>query len=529
MHWADVEAERILERSSKPTVSTGITPSGPIHVGNMREIITGYLIYTALKDKGADARLIYSGDTIDPLRRRYPFLGKDYEKYIGKPLSDIPCPCGSHSSYAEHFLEPFLNSLERLGIKPDVLLSHEEYRKGTFAEAVKIALDNRVRIKRVLEEISGRELPDDWWPYNALCEKCGSLKTEVLSYEYPYVKYRCECGHEGSADIRKGEGKLVWRVEWPAKWYAYGVTCEPFGKDHAAAGGSYDTGSLIAKEIYGIEAPHPVPYEWIELKGKGAMSSSKGVAIAASDILDVIPPEVVVFYIARYQPTRHLEFDPGLGLLGLVDEYDRFERIYYGAEKAELEDKEEDWRRAYELSQTRGIRQKMPVQVSYRHLVNVVQIASDFEAVLKILRRTGEIDELSAEDEEYLRGRVERVRKWLDTFAPDSVKFSITPNVTGDYSEREGNFAKILSQKLSDCEWNGEAIHNAIRESAEEADIPIKKAFKALYRAFIGKEKGPRLGYFLSTMEREFVTLTINEIRAQSWGKSGFRGWDGED
>ncbi len=517
MHWADVEAERVLKRSQKPVVSTGITPSGPIHVGNMREIITGYLIYRALKDKGADARLIYSGDTIDPLRKIYPFLTEEYERHIGKPLSDIPCPCGRHESYAEHFLEPFLSSLDRLGIKPDVLLSHEEYRKGTFAEAVKIALDNREKIKQILEGISKRELPDDWWPYNAHCGKCGSLRTDIISYEYPFVDYRCECGHEGRADIRKGEGKLVWRVEWPAKWYAYGVTCEPFGKDHAAAGGSYDTGSGIAREVYDMEPPHPVPYEWIELKGKGAMSSSKGVAIAASEILDVIPPEVVIFYIARYNPTKHLEFDPALGLLNLVDEYDRFERIYYGLEKAELEDKEEDWRRAYELSQTRGIRDKMPVQVPYRHLVNVVQIASDFDSVLTILRRTGEIDDLGPEDTEYLKDRVERVRKWLERFAPDSVKFSITPEITGEYAGDEKKFAEILAEKLSDCEWKGEEIHNAIRESAEKANLPVKKAFRALYRAFIGREKGPRLGYFLSTMERDFVVGRIIEIGERSW------------
>ncbi len=512
MHWADVEAERIMERSAKPVISTGITPSGPIHVGNMREIITGYLLYRAAMDRGADARLIYSGDTMDPLRKVYPFLPANYEKYVGKSLSEIPCPCGKHNSYAEHFLEPFLKSLETLGIKPEVLLSHESYRKGLFAEAVKIALDSREKIRTILEEVSGRELSDDWWPYSAKCEKCGGFRTKILAYDYPYVEYICECGHKGRADIRKGEGKLPWRVEWPAKWYAYGVTCEPFGKDHAAAGGSYDTGARIAREIYGIDPPHPVPYEWIELKGKGAMSSSTGVAIAASDILDVVPPEVMLFYIARYKPTRHLEFDPGLGLMGIVDEYDRFERIYYGKESADVQDKEEDWRRAYELSQSRGIREKMPVQVSYRHLVNVVQIAPDFGGVLKVLRRTGEIDDLSPEDERYLEERVGRVREWLRRFAPESVKFSITPALTGEYTEEEKGFAGILSQKLSDCEWNGDEIHAAIRGSAEETGFPVKKAFKTLYRAFIGREKGPRLGYFLSTMERPFVLGRLKEI-----------------
>jgi lysyl-tRNA synthetase class 1 len=120
IHWADVIAEDVLERGNKHTVASGITPSGAIHIGNMREVVTADAAYRALKDKGADVRLIYIADTLDPLRKVYPFLSDDYEAHVGKPLSDIPCPCGNHKNYAEHFLLPFIESLHTLGIKPDV-------------------------------------------------------------------------------------------------------------------------------------------------------------------------------------------------------------------------------------------------------------------------------------------------------------------------------------------------------------------------------------------------------------------------
>ena len=111
MHWADVEAKKLVELQVEEHVfATGITPSGPIHVGNMREILTADAVFRALRDRNVECKLIYIGDTIDPLRKVYPFLDESYENYIGQPLSEIPCPCSEHESYAAHFLEPFLNT-----------------------------------------------------------------------------------------------------------------------------------------------------------------------------------------------------------------------------------------------------------------------------------------------------------------------------------------------------------------------------------------------------------------------------------
>ena len=78
MHWADVVAEKLIEKGNEHTLATAITPSGPIHVGNLREVITTEAIYRALKDKGAEAKLIFIADTFDPLRKVYPFLSKEF-------------------------------------------------------------------------------------------------------------------------------------------------------------------------------------------------------------------------------------------------------------------------------------------------------------------------------------------------------------------------------------------------------------------------------------------------------------------
>jgi lysyl-tRNA synthetase class 1 len=518
MHWVDVESKALLGFSKSHVVATGITPSGDIHVGNMREILTGEALVRGLLDAEAEAELIYIGDTIDPLRKVYPFLDDSYKEHVGKPLSEIPCPCGSHVSYSEHFLTPFLEAAQTLGISANVKLSHEMYAQGLYAESSKKILDNRERIKDILQAVSKRDLPEDWFPYNPKCSECGRLtSTNVTGYEYPYVHYSCSCGHEGKADLRKADGKLPWRVDWPARWWFLKVTCEPFGKDHAAAGGSYDTAKMIAKEIFEREAPHPVVYEWIQLKGKGAMSSSTGVVVSAAKMLKMTPPEVFRFFVLRNNPNKHLDFDPGLGILNLVDEYDQTEKNFFGEggeEKSErIEKIEGDLGRTYELSQPFSIPDKLPFQIPYRHLVSVVQIKDDFVSILEILKRTEVFDTLEDWDADHLKQRVDCVKFWLDNFAPDRVKFSIakeSPKM--ELVPEHRNYLEQLALKLSSEEWTPDGIHNAIYELAQAHNLKSKAAFQLVYRAILDEKFGPRLGYFLSTLDKDFVVNRIGEV-----------------
>jgi lysyl-tRNA synthetase class 1 len=518
MHWVDVESEKLKNFSNKHVIATGITPSGDIHVGNMREILTGEVITRGLKEKGVDAQLIYMGDTIDPLRKVYPFLDESYKEHVGKPLSEIPCPCGDHSSYAEHFLNPFLEATRTLGIDAKVLLSHELYAQGVYAEASKKVLDNVPRIREILQDVSKRDLPEDWYPYNPKCSSCGKItNARITDYEFPYVGYKCSCGHEGKADLRKDDGKLPWRVDWPARWWFLGVTFEPFGKDHAAAGGSYDTAKMISEEIFERKAPHYVVYEWIQLKGKGAMSSSTGVVVSGADMLKMTPPEVFRFFVLRNNPNKHLDFDPGLGILNLVDEYDATESRYFEGSSDDkskrIEKIEQELARTYELSQPFSLPPSLPMHIPYRHLVSVVQINNDFKEILEILKRTEHFENLTEADEEHLKQRIGCVNFWLEFFAPEKVKFSIskdTPQMTLEPEHK--SYLEELSIRLGQGDWTADSIHNAIYDLAQEKSLKSKTAFQLVYQAILNQKYGPRLGYFLSTLDKDFVVGRIGEV-----------------
>jgi lysyl-tRNA synthetase, class I len=173
-HWADLLADDMInQRGRRHVVNTGITPSGEIHVGNMREVVTADAIHRVLAERGDESRLLYIADTYDPLRHVYPFLDPQrYRDQVGKPLSEIPCPCGRHSSYAEHFLAPFLRSLEQLGILPTVHRADQLYKAGVYTAAIVVALQQSEQIRKILKEETGRDTPEDWSPFNPRCQAC---------------------------------------------------------------------------------------------------------------------------------------------------------------------------------------------------------------------------------------------------------------------------------------------------------------------------------------------------------------------
>jgi lysyl-tRNA synthetase class 1 len=513
MHWADVLADELIKDGKKHVLATGITPSGPIHIGNMREIFTTDAVFRCLKSKSVDAELIYIADDFDPLRKVYQYLPKWYDKYVGMPIYDIPCPCKKHKSYADHYLASFLISLKKIGVKPKVYRAYELYKNGEYNEAIRIALDNTEKIKKIIQDISKRELPRDWIPFNIRCERCSKLTgARATLYDYPNIEYNCECGYEGKLDIRNGGvGKLPWRVDWPARWKMFGVTFEPFGKDLGTTGGARDTGVKISEEIYNYPAPKYAVYEFILLKGKGAMHSSRGTALSAEEMLNMTPPEVLRFLIINNQPSKHIVFDSGLGLLNLVDEYDKLERAYFGMEPASKGMK--DLNKNYELSQPYGVSSKIPFQIPYRHIVTLVQIEKTWGNMEKILLRTGQVPkDLSMDDIDHLKLRARNARYWLENFAPEIVKFEVKKNMPKiSLNDEQKSYLSKLLDLLPEKSWKAEDIHNSVYYISENEKIPIKTAFKTIYQIILGQEQGPRAGYFLSNLDKKFVIGRIKE------------------
>lgn len=488
-HWADRAADELLARGNQaPIVCTGISPSGQFHIGHLREVLTGDALTRALRDQGTAAKLLFVVDNLDPLRKLYPFLDPQiFGPRVGHSLCELPAPQGS-GSYDEYFLAPFLDVLQRLRVDAEVVRADQMYSSGRMDDVIFTALEQTATLARLLQEITGAEEKAGWSPWNPRCATCRRLdKGQVLAWDRASgtIRSRCAaCNSESNQPARSG-GKLTWRVDWPARWKALGVTAEPFGKDHASRGGSYDTGVAFCRHVFDCEPPYPLVYEWIALKGQGDMSSSKGNVLSASDLLALVPPEVVRYFVMRTRPKQSITFDPGLPLLDLVDEVD-------DASAAGVDD------RALQLSRAAGFR---PIGVPFKHLVLVAQIARfDLEKTATILDQQG----YGVLDRELLTARIAMARRWLDEgYAPPDQRIDVPaelPEVARQLAPDQKQFLGHVAELIRELR-DGETIQNTIFQAAKADGGPgSKRGFEAVYRALLGRDRGPRAGSFIASL-----------------------------
>jgi len=530
MHWADVIAERLAARGDKHVIATGITPSGHIHVGNMREVLTADIITRACEDRSLDVEMIYIADDQDPLRKVYPFLDESvYSEHVGRALADIPSPDGE-GSYADHFLKPFFATLDALGIKRRTIRASEAYRDGQYIDAIRTFCDKRDEVRAILDEVRKTPLPETWFPYNPADANGSQIDVTVTGYDWPMITWTDGAGNTGESDLRSGEGKLPWRLDWAARWVWAGVTCEPFGKDHAAAGGSWDTGQKLVRLLDGApEPPMGVPYEWINLRGKGAMSSSTGNTVSGAELLEIVPPEIMRHIVSKVAPKKSIDFDPGAGLITIADEYERLERQYHETLKAlgrhtmdsDMDRKtaqKADTGRGFELAQVRRdgtTRGDAGLAVSFAHLSLLCQIKPEDAGVLDLLAASHGIDPT---DERILE-RIARMRNWIASdFFPQESRIQLLESHTAEWkaslSEEDRQLLSAIRAFLVDIEWAPDAIQQNLPDVAKALELPVRNAFRLTYESLLGRSRGPKAGTLLSAFEREDVLATLDSALA---------------
>lgn len=516
-HWIERIAEELKERDvDTHVVASGTSISGSIHIGNSCDVFIANAVGHALKELGCDTKIIWIADDHDPLRK-VPFpLPESYEKYLGMPYSTIPCPEGCCSSFVEHFEKPFLATLDEFGIDLETKSGFEMYKKGVYDDYIRTALEKAPEIREIFNKYREHPLAEDWLPYNPICDKCGRVNT---TYAYDFdgdeVSYRCECGHDGTMDIKSGNGKLTWRVEWAARWKIFGVTCEPFGKDHAASGGSYDVSSIISEEIFNYPAPYPVAYEWITLKGD-AMSKSKGVFFTPGQWLEIGPAESLNYFLFRSKPLKHKDFSPEMQFLDFIDQFDKAEKIFFKEEEAPSEKEEGKLSKIYEMSQINDY-ESAPFRPSYRFLTVAYQIVGDdLEKLYNILAKNSQLparmdgmsfNDLSDLDKELLSKRVTNVKNWLDKYAPNFVKFEVQeklPQVNLQPAQIEflSDLADLLEEKTF---TSAEELHDEMYVLLNKHELKPNKAFQAIYRVILNKKMGPKAASFILSLDTDFI------------------------
>ncbi|HLD06373.1 MAG TPA: lysine--tRNA ligase [Candidatus Nanoarchaeia archaeon] len=504
LYWADQACQRIIrEKGDKKryTVAAGITPSGVVHIGNFREIITVDLVCRALASLGKQVRFIYSWDDYDVLRKVPVNLPKQelLEKHLRMPISRIPDVFGCHASYAEHHEKAVEDALPAVGISPEFISQTKRYQSCAYAEGMRTALEETSAIMQILNKYRKEPLAEGWLPVTLFCERC-SRDTATVTYPGDYtLSYTCSCGHRDTFDFRKkGIAKLKWRIDWPMRWEYEKVDFEPGGKDHSADGGSRMTGEEIVQQVFHHPPPTYQFYEFIGIKGGEQFSSSAGVATTLQDVLEVYTPEVVRFLFAGSRPNTEFSISFDLDVLKIYEDFDKCERVYYGKERLANKKEEEQFRRIYEMSVVEKPAASLGFQPGFRHLTTVLQTyANDLERVRAFygLKKKGDVVRLQA--------RAACAWRWLQKYAPDDFRFTLQEKA--DAAGLSESQRKALRQvaKLLAADITEEQLYASFYSISKELDMQPQELFVAGYRVLLAKDRGPKLAPFIFIVGKE--------------------------
>ncbi len=524
IHWADITADRIIKilgEKEKYVVASGITPSGVVHFGNFREVITVDLVARALRNRGKEVRFIFSWDDYDTFRK-IPKNMPNQDRLKGfmfQPIVDTPDPNGEHASYAACHEHNFEKQLKKLGIAVEPLYQATKYRAKEYAENILQALEKREAIRHILNQHRQEPYGEDYLPVSVYCQKCNTdHQIEDKKWKSGELFYHCKnCGHQGQENPKHStQLKLPWRIDWPMRWAYEKVDFEPGGKDHSSQGGSYTTAKEIVKE-FGWRAPVYLQYDFVAIKGGGGkMSSSSGDVVTVDDVLKVYEPEMIRWIFASYKTNIDFSVSFDLDVIKTYEDFDRQERLAYGVEEGNAK-KVAMAKRVFELAQLSPIEpgalneKEIPIQPSFRHLTNILQINDgNIEAARKYYQ-----EKLRTQrDERRFLERSQCALFWLKTYAPEDFKFSLNseaPKVERD--KQQNNFLSKLKNSL-ECEWkqfqSDKDLHEKMYEFIHEEELKPNLVFPLLYQILISKEKGPKLAGFIRTIGQERVLSLLN-------------------
>jgi lysyl-tRNA synthetase class 1 len=512
-HWADQAAARTIAahpNASTFAVAAGITPSGVVHIGNFREVMTVDLVARALRDRGKNVRFIYSWDDFDVFRK----VPKDMPQQealnaqLRRSIVDVIDPYGTEDSYAAHHIAAFEKSLQPIGIAPEFIRQSQRYRAGAYAQGIKRALDKKDVIRTILDAHRAEPLEADWLPLAGFCDACGKdeLKFEWLG-DYSVRRQCLLCNHDSTTDLREGGNiKLPWRIDWPMRWAYEGVCFEPGGKDHSSAGGSFDTGKEIVAQVYEWTAPQYVAYDFVRIKGQGGkISSSAGGALTVEDVLEVYEPEVLRWIFASYRPNTEFQISFDVDVIKIYEDHDRMvglaSRLDDGSKSDE---KRVAARRILHLAspthQAIVPGEKVPFLAGFRALSITIQIYDgDIERALAYHESTGEIT--TEEERRRFRQRAQCVWNWLKKYAPEEYHYKLRtePAVRALDDEPKlilGRLVAALEAMLVDSSLP----FPDVRSLCEGTSLDVATFSPTFYDLVLDRPKGPRIANLVAQM-----------------------------
>ncbi|MEV6261059.1 lysine--tRNA ligase [Streptomyces sp. NPDC051784] len=560
----DVIAESERRAPGKPVVvASGLSPSGPIHLGNLREVMTPHLVADEIRRRGYTVRHLISWDDYDRYRKvpnGVEGVDDSWQAHIGKPLTSVPAPAGSaYPNWAEHFKAAMTAALEELGVEYDPISQTEQYLAGTYREQILHAMRHRADIDAVLDryrtkkdpaaggkkpqqkkvdeaeleaaEGSGAAGEDDgssnaagYFPYKPYCGNCEKDLTVVTSYDDDTTELNYTCSACGFAEtVRLNEfnrGKLVWKVDWPMRWAYEGVIFEPSGVDHSSPGSSFVVGGQIVREVFDGVQPIGPMYAFVGISGMAKMSSSKGGVPTPADALKIMEAPLLRWLYARRKPNQSFKIAFDQEIQRLYDEWDSLVRKV--ADGTVLPADAASYTRA--VGTAAGALPSTPRPLPYRTLASVADITAGAEdQTLRILSELDPENPLTSLDE--ARPRLDRAENWITTQVPAEARTIVRSEpdkeLLGSLDEQGRESLRLLLEGL-DSHWSLDGLTTLVygvpkvleglepdAKPTPELKTAQRSFFALLYRLLVGRDTGPRLPTLLLAVGADRVRTLL--------------------
>ncbi|MFF8960506.1 lysine--tRNA ligase [Streptomyces sp. NPDC014894] len=522
-------------------VASGLSPSGPIHLGNLREVMTPHLVADEVRRRGYQVRHLISWDDYDRYRKvpaGVEGVDESWAEYIGRPLTSVPAPKGSpHPNWAEHFKAAMETALAELGVEYDGISQTEQYTSGVYRDQILHAMRHRQDIDAILAQYRTKKAPpkksqkpvdaaeleaaegsgaageDDgtgsagYFPYKPYCGGCDKDLTTVTAYDddTSELTYTCSaCGFSETVRLTEfNRGKLVWKVDWPMRWAYEGVIFEPSGVDHSSPGSSFQVGGEIVGIFDGKQPIGPM-YAFVGISGMAKMSSSRGGVPTPADALKIMEAPLLRWLYARRRPNQSFKIAFDQEIQRLYDEWDKL--VAKVADGSALPADAAAHSRAVRTAA--GELPSTPRPLPYRTLASVADItAGHDEQTVRILSELDPEHPIGSLDE--VRPRLDRAENWIVSQVPAEARTIVRQEPDTELLASLDEEGRESLRRLLDgleSHWSLDGLTTLVygvpkvmaglepdAKPTPELKTAQRTFFALLYRLLVTRETGPRL------------------------------------
>jgi lysyl-tRNA synthetase class 1 len=511
--WPFQEARELLEKRLKGKVpdkgyvlfETGYGPSGLPHIGTFGEVVRTTMVRNAFKVLAPEipTKLFCFSDDMDGLRKVPDNIpNKDLVgAHLGKPLTKVPDPFGTHPSFGEHNNARLQSFLDSFGFDYEFQSATDWYTSGRFDAALLRVLECYDKVINVVLPTLGEERRATYSPFLPVCPETGIvLQVPVIHRDVAAgtIVYRREDGKEVETPVTGGAVKLQWKADWGTRWFALGVDYEMSGKDLID---SVKLSSQICR-ILGATPPQNLTYElFLDAQGQ-KISKSKGNGLSVEDWLTYGNAEsLALFMFQKPKAAKRLHFDV---IPRAIDDYLTFVEKFPGQdEKTRLASP------AWHIHGGQPPEEK--AHLSYSILLNLVSVCHSEDPAVLWHYISRYAPEATPESAPMLGVLVERaIAYYRDFVLPGKTYRAATETEVVALTDLRTALAALPDG------FTAEDAQSAVYEigKAHEGLGDLKAWFQVLYQVLLGQDQGPRMGTFVALYGRDETLALLDKAIA---------------